>query len=256
MSYARRKLIFDPDSKEPFQMSRSKIDLFIQCPRCFYLDQRLGIKRPSFPAFTLNVAVDNLLKKEFDFHRVSGQPHPLMQTYGIEAVPFEHPKMDEWRENFIGLRFHHKPTNIIIFGAVDDIWVTKNKVLVVVDYKATSTTRKIDLQDKWKQAYKRQIEIYQWLLRKQEDLKKQGYRVSDKGFFIYANGRKDRKAFDAKLEFDVQILPYLGDDSWVENKIIEAHECLLKDEIPEPGEECEYCYYRQKAAGAEKWNKK
>jgi hypothetical protein len=58
--------IFNPESKEPFELSRSKIDLFLECARCFYLDRRLGIGRPdSFP-FTLNNAVDALLKKEFD----------------------------------------------------------------------------------------------------------------------------------------------------------------------------------------------
>ena len=39
---ARSKL-FDPDSATPFALSRSKVDLFLQCPRCFYLDRHLSI---------------------------------------------------------------------------------------------------------------------------------------------------------------------------------------------------------------------
>jgi hypothetical protein len=248
----RKERVFNPKAKEPFAVSRSKIDLFCQCPRCFYLDQRLGVGRPSWPAFTLNIAVDALLKKEFDLHRTNGEPHPLMSHYGIKAVPFSHPRMKEWRENFVGLRFLHPLTNLVIFGAVDDIWVTEDKILVVVDYKATSTSAKIDLNDKWKEAYKRQMEIYQWLLRHQEDLKKDGYRVSPKGFFVYANAKKDEKAFDGKLEFKVEIIPYLGDDSWVEKKIIEMKECLLAEKIPEPASDCEYCVYRSDAKKYEK----
>lgn len=29
-----------------YKISRSKLDLFIRCPRCFYLDRRLGINQP------------------------------------------------------------------------------------------------------------------------------------------------------------------------------------------------------------------
>ncbi len=238
---------FDPSSKEPYKISRSKIDMFLKCPRCFYLDQRLGVKQPSMPAFTLNSAVDALFKKEFDIHRANGEPHPLMKKYGIPAIPFQHPKMDEWRHNFTGIQVLHKPTNFLVFGAVDDIWVTSGKVLVLVDYKSTSTYRKIDLNDKWKQWYKKQIEVYQWLLRRQEDLKQAGYKVSPKGFFVYANAQKDKEAFDAKLEFNIEIIPYMGDESWIEGTLLKIHECLMSDTIPKPNPECEHCEYRKKA---------
>ena len=72
--------IFKPESKEPFRLSRSKIELFIDCPRCFYLDRRLGTGRPPGFPFSLNSAVDTLLKKEFDIHRAKGAPHPLKNT--------------------------------------------------------------------------------------------------------------------------------------------------------------------------------
>jgi hypothetical protein len=49
-----------------WKLSRSKIDLFLECPRCFYLDNKLGLKRPPGYPFALNSAVDLLLKKEFD----------------------------------------------------------------------------------------------------------------------------------------------------------------------------------------------
>lgn len=255
MAYTKKRHTFDPDAKRPYRLSRYRIDIFLRCPRCFYLSERMGVERPSFPAFTLNSAVDQLFKKEFDIHRTKNEPHPLMKTYGINAVPFSHPKMDEWRNNFKGVRTLHEPTNFLVFGAVDDIWVTPNKVLAVVDYKSTSTSRKIDLDSKWKKYYKKQVEVYQWLLGRQKDLKEKGYRVSDKSFFVYANGRKDKKAFDGKLEFDVQIIPYLGDSSWVEPTLKEARALLEKDEIPAPAPDCEYCAYRKEAERIEQWKK-
>ena len=71
-----------------WRLSRSKIELFTECPRCFYLDNKLGTGRPRGPAFTLNIAVDALLKREFDAHRLKKTAHPLMKKYKVDAVPF------------------------------------------------------------------------------------------------------------------------------------------------------------------------
>ncbi|MCR4284038.1 MAG: PD-(D/E)XK nuclease family protein [Parcubacteria group bacterium] len=233
----RGRNIFDPSSDEPFKLSRSKIDSFLNCPRCFYIDRRLGVdKPPGFP-FALNSAVDALLKKEFDIHRIKGTTHPLMDKYGIDAIPFKHKDLDEWRENFVGVRYHHKPSNFIVTGAVDDIWVSPSGELIVVDYKSTSKDEELSLDADWQIAYKRQMEIYQWLLRMN------GHKVSSMGYFVYCNGRKDRAAFDGRLEFDVVVLPYEGDDSWVEGTLMDARKCLFGEHIPKQASDCDYCNY-------------
>src|SRR5579871_4489971 len=91
----RTRGLFDPSSSEPYRLSRSKIDLFHECQRCFYLDQRLGVPRTSFPAFSLNNAVDELLKREFDIHRANGSKHPMLKPYGIDAIPLKDARMEE-----------------------------------------------------------------------------------------------------------------------------------------------------------------
>ena len=118
----RSRNLYDPSSDKPFKLSRSKLDLFIECPRCFYIDRRLGVGRPPGFPFNLNSAVDTLLKKEFDIHRRAGSQHPLLERYGVDAVPVDHEKLNEWRENFKGVTFHHRETNLIITGAIDDLW--------------------------------------------------------------------------------------------------------------------------------------
>lgn len=200
--------------------------------------------RPSGPPFTLNSAVDTLLKKEFDIHRARGSKHPLMEAYGIDAIPYNHEMLGEWRENFKGVQYLHRPTNFVITGAVDDIWINPQKELLVVDYKATSTRNEITLDTEYRQAYKRQMEIYQWLLRRN------GFTVSDTAYFVYANGSTDKKAFDGKLEFEVQIIPYVGSDAWVEQTITGAKSCLTGN-MPPAGDDCEYCNYRQEVSKVE-----
>jgi hypothetical protein len=109
----------------------------------------------------------------------------------------------------------------------------------VVDYKATSKDGKVDIDGFWQQAYKRQLEIYQWILRQS------GFKVSNSGYFVYCNGKKDREAFDGKLEFDIDLIEYVGDDSWVEPKLIKAKECLTLPEPPAPTETCELCRFKK-----------
>jgi len=250
MGYVRK--LFDPASKEQFKISRSKIDVFSDCQRCSYLDLRLGVSRPSMPSFTLNNAVDELFKREFDIHRESGTQHPIMKEYGIDAVPFKDERMTEWRDALRrGIGFHHTPTNFYVRGGIDDVWAKPSGELIIVDYKATSkkTAPKtdVDLYD----AYKKQMEIYQWLFRKN------GFKVSPVGYFVYANARQDSEinAFDAKLDFEINLVSYTGDDSWVEPKLMEMKEVLSDDSVPPVGTSfggvpCEHCLYREKAGKA------
>ena len=242
----RTRYLFDPQATQPFRLSRSKIDLFIGCPKCFYLDRRLGVGQPPGYPFSLNSAVDKLLKKEFDIHRSSGTIHPLMKKYGIDAIPLAHEKIEEWRDAFKrGITYLHEKTNLLITGGIDDVWVDPKGRLIIVDYKATSKDGEVSLDAEWQDGYKRQMEVYQWLFRKN------GFEVLPTGYFVYANGRTDKKAFDAKLEFDVKIIPYKGDDSWVEKAIVDAHDILMSDKIPHSGPDCDFCSYRKAAAEVE-----
>src|SRR3989344_182757 len=112
---------FDPTSPEPFKVSRSKLDLFTECPRCAYLDMRY-------------------------------------------AVRVDDERMDEWRDALRrGIAYLHKPTNILVRGGIDDVWVNPEGEFIVVDYKATSQKIGPSSEDDLYDQYKRQMEIYQWL---------------------------------------------------------------------------------------------
>ncbi len=224
-----------------FSISRSKIDLYLQCSRCFYLDRKIGLGRPSMPGFSLNSAVDALLKNEFDLLRKSGEKHELMIKYDIDAVPFNHPNLSSWRDDYHkykGVSVVHEPTNLEISGIIDDLWVNKNKELIVVDYKSTSTSSVISLEDEYKQGYKKQMEVYQWIF------KKLGFSVNNTGYFVYANAGKNREKFDGRLEFELQIISYRGNTDWIEPVIFEIKKCLDSDSIPDSNTDCEHCAYR------------
>jgi CRISPR/Cas system-associated exonuclease Cas4 (RecB family) len=243
-AFGKRKLYLKGD-KEPFKLSRSKIDLFVECPRCFYLDRRLGVGRPQGFPFNLNSAVDLLLKKEFNQHRKAQTPHPYMLENNIKAIPFSHKEMDTWRENFIGAQVIDEKNNLLITGAIDDLWVytegeDKDKI-IIVDYKATSKDTEVDLDSEWQDGYKRQMEIYQWIFRKL------GFEVSETGYFVYANGDRSKDSFNNKLEFKIKVIPYKGKTDWIEKALENIKNCLDDDRIPKEKDTCEYCKYRNNA---------
>lgn len=242
----RRSNLYDPTSPVPFNVSRSKIDLFLECPQCFYLDRRLGIARPDMPGWSLNSAVDTLFKNEFDLFREQKKPHHLMVRHQIEAIPFWHQDLHIWRDDFqkkVGASVFHQPTRLNICGIIDDIWQnSKTGELHIVDYKSTSTRGEVSLDGEYKEGYKRQIAIYQWIFKRLG----LSFPISRTGYFVYANGLKeDGKIFNNTLEFKTTILPYVADDAWVEPTILEMKKVLDGEELPPPHPDCKYCGYRK-----------
>ena len=243
MAYSReRSLPYKPGQSAAYKISRSKIELYMQCPRCFWLDARLKITRPNTPPFNINKTIDELFKKEFDVHRAAGTPHPIMSDNQIKAVPFAHPDMDKWRYNFTGVVAVDTATNFHVIGAVDDVWVNDAGELIVVDYKATSKNKEVDIDSEWQISYKRQMEVYQWLLRQN------GFAVSSTGYFVYTNARVDVDGFGDTLEFRTKLIPYTGSDAWVEPTLIKMKACIESDTMPPVGKaamggECDYCLY-------------
>jgi len=224
-----------------WRLSRSKIDFFFECPRCFYLDNVLGTKRPGFPAFNLNIAVDELFKNEFDGYRANQTKHPIMEEYGVDAVPFAHNLMNTWRDPFVGITHTHEPTGLTISGGVDDIWVTPSGALIIVDYKSTSKEGRIDAlgDSPWEIQYTRQLGIYRWLL------EKNGFEVESKGYLVYANADKTRSEFAGRLEFETTLVPVETAVDWIEPALQDIKTCLDQTTLPPCGENCEFCPYRE-----------
>jgi hypothetical protein len=206
----------------------------------------MKITRPNTPPFNINKAIDELLKKEFDSYRVQGKPHPMMVDFGLEAIPFTHDSLDQWRENFVGVVSIHEPTNLHVFGAIDDVWVDGEGRLIVVDYKATAKDREVSIDSDWQISYKRQLEVYQWLLRQN------GFEVDDTGYFVYTNGRIDLDGFYDKVEFKTKIIPYTGNAAWVEPTLQKMKQCMEGDMpavgVAAMGGECDYCAYARSRA--------
>ena len=240
---SRKGSIYQKGTNEVFKISRSKFSNFLDCSRCFYLERVKGLKDPSMPGWALNTAVDELLKKEFDHYRNIQKPHPFVVKNKLNFILFKHEKINYWRDALRGgIAFTDSDTNLEIHGGIDDIWFNpENDELVVVDYKAQSKNEIVEtesyLENEYHQSYKVQMDIYVYILRQMK------FKVSDTAYFLVCNGLKTPDKFDATLHFDLTLVPYKTDDSWVKNKIIEMKKTLELKDVPNLNKYCEKCLY-------------
>jgi len=195
------------------------------------------------PGWALNIAVDELLKKEFDLYRKKQKPHPIMIEHKLNFVPYQHKDLDLWRNSLKGgISYLDEKTNLILHGGIDDVWFDLDKKkLIVVDYKAQSSnypvTIKSYLSGEWRLSYKLQMDIYVHILRKMNFI------VSDTSYFYVCNGEKTNNKFEDKIDFKTTLVPYTVNTSWIEEKLYEMKEVLNLDAPPTIDLSCEKCAY-------------
>ncbi len=229
---------YNPD--KIFKISRSKIELFFNCPTCFYKDAKIGLRKPPMPKWNINIAVDDLLKKEMDYCRSQDRPHGIFKENGLNIKPFIHEDIEKWQHTFTGIQYNDEKHNFLIYGGVDDIMIDEDDKLVVVDFKATAKKADIlssaDVYDNGK-SYKRQLEIYSWLLQKNN------FDVSNTGYLMYYNGDASKPHLGKEMHFRRTLVPFELDTSWIDPMVDDIYNCLQKDEIPYCNDNCEECIY-------------
>ena len=139
---SRHRGRFNPEHPGPFELSRSKVESFIRCPACFWLDRARGVKFPSIPSFNINSNTDRLLKRDFDSVR-GRETHPALAKAGLgHLIPFDHEDLGKWTNSlhFALTPSHfntlHQETNILFGGGLDDVLQNQySGQLHVVDFK-------------------------------------------------------------------------------------------------------------------------
>lgn len=181
-------------NNRPIQLSPSSLNLYLECPHCFWLEKKQGIKRPPAYPYALNLAVDILLKQEFDSYRAKGEVHPLISAHNIPAKLFPNQDLlNQWRSNFVGIRFYDSDLEAALFGAVDDILEFEDGKLAPLDYKSTGSAV-ATIYDR----FQLQMDVYTYLL------EKNGFLTPKKGYLAFyivdkKNGFNDRLPFRKEL---------------------------------------------------------
>ncbi len=255
--------IYSPNQNKDFILSRSRLDEFMDCPRCFYLKTNKGFMSPSTPGWTLNTLTDTLLKKEFDECRKKQEPHRIMLENKLDhLVPYKSEiikdkkgndklLLDEWRDSLhYGIKHRFKDTNIILQGGVDDVWFnTKTKELVIADYKSQhkkEISQETYFNDPYKEGYKRQLDYYAYIL------KGMGFKVSSDAYFYICNAKEIDEGFYGKMLFDEVLIHYKIRTDYLETEIQKMIDAMNSENIPSSHESCENCAYARQRSVIDK----
>ena len=142
------------------RLSPSTLTLFLECPKCFWLQLKMNIHRPSGPFPSLPGGMDILIKKYFDAYRLRGAVPPEIKD--IDAQLFADIEiLNKWRNWRTGLAYTDEETGAVLSGAVDDCLV-KDSFFIPMDYK----TRGFDVKEGGESFYQNQMNCYSLLLEK------------------------------------------------------------------------------------------
>jgi CRISPR/Cas system-associated exonuclease Cas4 (RecB family) len=216
-------------NNKPIKLSPSSLNLYYECPLCFWLEKRMGVRRPQPYPYALNAAVDLLLKEEFDKYRKKRELHPLLVAYNVPAKLFPNQKLlDEWRNNFKGIRYYDAELDATLFGALDDVLEFSEGKLAPMDYKSTGS-KTPTVYDR----FQLQMDVYTYLL------EKNGYKTVRKGCLAFYVVDKEN-GFEDKLPFKKEIMVIDTNPDYVQGVFAEAVAVLRADAPKEHGSECQY----------------
>ncbi len=213
----------------PISLSPSSISLFLECPRCFWLDKVKGKKRPSGIFPSLPNGMDRILKEHFDKHRVEGSLPEELEGHCRGRLYPDQKKLDEFRARYKGLKYEDKETGFSLNGLLDDLFLTNEGHYAPLDFK-TKGSPKNEESHKY---YQHQMDIYSFLLEK-NGMKPASYAILIFYSPVRVNERHDVEFKPEPMKIDVD--PANG-----ERIFKEAVKCLLGEE-PKAGE-CEWCHW-------------
>ena len=232
-----KKKLYSNNSARPFKLSRTKIDLFFECRRCFFLDQKFGIKRPHGTPLVLSNRIVDDFKKELNICRIEKNIHSKVKELNKNLIPISHNKLEEWKNSFKGASFLDDSTNLLIFGVVDDIWLNrstnKNHSVII---KSNSKKNQMSYENIWP-GYWRQLSLYSFLLSKNL------LPMSSTGILVFINTPTSVDQMENKKNFNLNIFEKILDFDWIEPTIKEISKTLNKETSPESSKKCKYCNY-------------
>jgi len=214
------------------QLSPNSLNLFLECQHCFWLEKKQGIRRPQPFPYALNMAVDVLLKQEFDSYRAKNEPHPLLKEKNIRARLFPNQSLlNQWRSNFEGIRYYDSELEAALFGAVDDILEFRDGKLAPLDYKSTGSSVPT-VYDR----FQLQMDTYTFLL------EKNGFLTPRKGYLAFYIVDK-KNGFGDRLPFRKELHEIETDPSYVHGLFKEAVAVLRRTTPPPHSKDCKFGWW-------------
>ena len=202
-------------------LSRSKVELFLQCPRCFWLDAVAGVRQPPGFPFNLNSAVDHLLKNEFDRYRGGAEVPRAWRARACRTSP-------------------RRTRNCTSGGTTSPACASSTRRRASPSSGRSTTCGSITMgRTTWsttRPRRRRTRSVSTPTGRAATGARSSstsgccgnGLAVSDRAWFVYANGIRDAAGFGDVLRFRTRLIAYDGKAAWVEPALREIGECLAR----------------------------
>ncbi len=217
---------------EGIVLSPSRLSLFRECKRCFWMDINKGVKRPNGIFPSLPSGMDLVLKEYFDTFRGNGHLPPEIDGKIRGHLFDDIEKLSVWRNNFKGLEFIHESTGTILRGALDELLVTDDGKHIPIDFK----TRGFPLKEDTHEHYQDQMNLYCFLL------EKNGMKTADFAYLLFYHPAESQG--NGRFMFNVDIVRVETSKEDGERLFLDAIETLQGNE-PECSETCEWCNWNR-----------
>lgn len=213
-----------------YKLSPHSLNLYVECPRCFYETVSEKITRPSGPFPSLPSGMDLIIKKRFDELRKTGKlPKELSALENVSLFKDEK-LLKEWRNQRRGLIWTFEDGNSLC-GSLDEVLQTSDGKLIVMDNKTRGFPLKATPD-----YYKLQLDIYNLLLRKR------GFETGDYSVLLFYYPKEFNQ--DGSVKFDNTIVKFPVDVENAEKTFRDAIN-LLNNKKPRASKECKFCAWKR-----------
>lgn len=211
-----------------YALSPSTLNIFIDCPRCFWLHINRNIKRPRGIFPSLPGGMDLVIKSYYDRFRLRNELPPEL-IGRVEGTLFQDIKtLNKWRSwKDTNLIYEDVSLNTTLSGALDDCLVDNN-YYIPLDYK----TRGSAVQEDSSKYYQLQLDSYCLML---ESI---GCKTKNLAYLVYywPNEVKER----GNVNFNIQTVKLTTNINSAK-KVLRDAVLLLNGDIPKASANCEYC---------------
>jgi len=219
------------------RLSPSALSLYLDCPRCFWLDKNRGIKRPRGIFPSLPGGMDIAIKAYFDRYRLRNEMPPEIAGKVSGKLFPDLEVLEHWRSwRTTDLCYEDKALNAVLSGALDDC-VIDGGYYVPLDYK----TRGSGIKENPAIYYQTQLDSYCLML------DSRGYGTPGFSYLVYYWPLEVRE--QGIVKFKVEPIKIATNSESVKKTFSDAVR-LLSGGMPAPSMECEYCAMISRRRGA------
>ncbi|ERG90039.1 MAG: hypothetical protein J07HQW1_00052 [Haloquadratum walsbyi J07HQW1] len=212
-----------------YKLSPRRINLYMECKRCFWLHINKGIKRPTGPFPSLPSGMDDKIKDHFDRFRQRQEQPPELQETTVNADLLEDTELlenaREWRKQ---PKYHDKKNDVLLRGGVDDLLQKDDGSIIVLDYKTRGYPPKDDVPG----YYARQVNLYNLILREN------GHETASHGLLLYYYPNQVQETGEVLFQNELKQVPV---DTDAAQEFLKNAAQTLNNPVPEHNPDCDYC---------------